>query len=1289
MSWAEDVKALREGGYSDLDIETERQTQAQTLVDGGYNDDEINAHFAPPEPDMSHVREFAKKQYNPETADTIAEAAIAGWQSSVAGLVYSGERPGMVLPEDADMFMRIASMVPQVAGDFPAMVAGAFGGGTVGGAAGGVLGTAALPVVGTVSGAAVGAVVGAGAGANALPAAIREGLMQSYEKGDIQDFGDFWARTSAIMIETGKAGVIGGLSSGLGPLGGKLVGKAAPAIARTTSIATEIATAATVGRAMEGEVPRLSDFTDGAVLIAGIAGATRVAGKARTLYGKTGMRPHELVEAHAKHPTLKQDMLSEGNEIPEVLESLKDPSIQEPVRINGELTQNLNSALGEMAEPSTVKIAPLPKELTPNEVVGERIVSGDKAESSAPLKERVQETYDSFYKNFVDDLDPVKRFRDVLTGKAPISDLSDPYKLSRIFRNVTGKAARMIDETGPMDFNTKRPTGTPSLKKIFEPHASDMNGLNEFAVASRAIELEGRGIKTGVDLDAAKKVATEGEAKYRNTMNQMVQFQNDILTYLKDSGVLSDEALNKMVLENKDYVPFRREMDEGGTSRTGIRGSAKNPIKSIEGSERKIISPIETMMKNTMDYIQIADKNNILAKMVDLAESNAEIGKTLVEKQKPPMKAIEITAKEAGEGLVKLGASGDETAQLLLEHGIDPDSDAFTIFRPGQTILGPDEIQVFRNGKREVYKLDPEVREAVALLDRETAPLFFKLMAMPASTLRAGSTLSPDFMGRNLIRDLMTAFNLAEGAFSPIDTVKGMAGLFKKDNDFQNWLNNGGGDATMVSIDTEYVKTSFFDLSKQTGLIDRTLNVIKNPAQLPKVLYETSLLPIKGLRKVSELVENSNRLGEYKRIAGGSNDPETIAKGVFAAREVTLDFARRGAKTQSVNMIIAFWNASVQGIDKTARAFKERPIQTTAKVTASITAPTIMLWYANKDDSRYKTAPQWQKDVFWLVPTDKWEKPEAGEQWEAMAPDLKRQLDDGSWEVNHGTIYRIPKPQELGLIFGTLPERLLDRYYSDNPNAFDGFGGEIFSAFTPSILPTAAIPILDHYANKSSFTGAPIIPAHLEKIAPEYQLTEYTSETAKILGEFVATVPGQKDSFMASPIQLENYWRGWTGGLGQYALATADKLLIKTGVVPDPIKPEDTLADIPFVKAFVVRYPTRSSQPMIEFRKNVEKFGKSQATIKFLAKQGNVEDMEKELEYAEDNDLQMNLTGMMEAITAQGSMARKIYINPDMTPKEKRQQIDGLYYGMTELAIQGNQMIKDAKKKPQDKQVEN
>lgn len=897
------------------------------------------------------------------------------------------------------------------------------------------------------------------------------------------------------------------------------------------------------------------------------------------------------------------------------------------------------SAILEVVPETRVEVEPLPKPETPPKTpdgdgpsgggpddpaakVLERIVPGDKKKT--PL------TFDQAYTNAVDDLHPLKRFVQMLTGEKPIAVKDDPYSLARLTRGAYGKADQFL-ESAPFDFNTLENLDVKPLKKILEPFKDNLDGLRAYLVSRRSLELFDRGIETGVPVDAAREVVRTTAKKYHKAFEEIQGYQNAVLKYAKDSGIISEADYQAILSQNQAYIPFHRMVDEAGSAGKGL--NVRNPIKAIKGSEKQIIDPVETMIKNTYTLITLAERNRVGVKMKELAEGAGESGKLLMEKVPTPMKPIDISAKEAGQGLESAGANPDMIKDIFDEAGIDPKEDGFTIFRPNRQPLAKDEIAVFSEGKREVYKVAPEVAESIKALDQQSTNLLVKILSAPARALRAGAVLSPDFIVRNVIRDQFTAFTLSGNGYIPIaDALVGLGSLFKKDDAFQGWLKAGGANSAAVSIDRDYINQKIFKLNKETGFIDATMNVVRSPLEM--------------LRVATEVMENSTRLGEFKRAQKKGKDPFAAA---MDAREVTLDFARVGAKTRAMNMITAFWNAQIQGMDRMVRAFQDRPLETLTKMTASITIPSILLWWANKDDERMREIPRWQKDLFWIIPTDK-------------------------------HIYRIPKPFEMGLVFGSLPERTLENFFTDNPRAFKDFSETMMEAAAPSMLPTFAIPGIEHFANKSTFTGAPLIPRDLEGLLPEYQYTEYTTETAKALGKMIGSLPGAKDTSISSPAIVENYIRAWSGGLGMYALQIADKGLEVAGVTPEKVRAEKTLAEIPVIKAFVVRYPGSNAQSIRDFYERYNDNQKYINTVKHLAKSGDFDAVQNELRVEENSHRMVQLSDTREALANGTKMIKLINANPQIPPAEKRQLIDATYLRMIEAAKYGNKMFDEMEK---------
>jgi hypothetical protein len=527
-------------------------------------------------------------------------------------------------------------------------------------------------------------------------------------------------------------------------------------------------------------------------------------------------------------------------------------------------------------------------------------------------------------------------------------------------------------------------------------------------------------------------------------------------------------------------------------------------------------------------------------------------------------------------------------------------------------------------------------------------------------------------MARNIIRDFQSAFvNSTKGIFSPIDTAKGLVSVVRKDADFLAWMKSGGANATLVALDRRYMQESLSTLTKETGLGSRAWNVVTNP-----------LAP---LRMLSELAENTTRVAEFKKDRAGAASKAAMQDAAFASREVTLDFARMGARMRAYNMVTAFANAQIQGMDRIGRAFVDRPANTILKIAGGVTLPSVLLWWANRGDPRYEELPDWQKDLFWIVLTDNWQPVSAADA--AGKPDhLLRQVD-GQWQVNKGHIWRIPKPFELGVVFGSGAERVLSAIFGKDKEAFDGFSKSVMSVLTPNYLPTAVQPVFEQWANRSTFTDRTLVPADVEKLLSEYQYTPYTTELSKALGRIVAAFPGFREASvepghpagpvartLSNPILVENYVRSWTGGLGVYAMNAADAALRKAGVLPDPITPTPTLADIPFIKAFAVRYPSASSESIQKFYDDFERNKRYFDTWMAKAKEGDAEAVER-IGKAGGDQIFMQLDDVKSALSEHSKLVRDVYKNPIMPADEKRQLIDGLYYNMMRMAQLGRSLM--------------
>lgn len=686
-------------------------------------------------------------------------------------------------------------------------------------------------------------------------------------------------------------------------------------------------------------------------------------------------------------------------------------------------------------------------------------------EPAASLAERTQQGVQGLQTAVFDDLYPIQRFTDAAQqGGRDLSVDENPYLLARLLKGVGGKSNTFIeqgtfgkqiskiDETGAVVPNFKGPGLYQVLRPVRE--GAKYEDFVEYLTTRRAIELNGQGIETGirnVDAQTALGELDRLNPEFNSVAQGVYRYQDEVLQYANESGLISNDLLGSLRAKHKNYVPFNRVLD--GLESRGFLGkklaNVTNPVRRIKGSERTVINPLESVIKNTHDIVDATDRNQVGAMMARLVEENPELLPLFRPKAAPTSKVARVTAKELG---IDIAGLDPADAERLVD-----------IFRPSSFAKNANEVTVLINGQKRFFDVDPDLYKGLLILEKQDLGLFGKFFGAPARWLRAGAILAPDFMVKNPIRDQLTAFTYSRYGFLPgVDWMKGVGQMVNKSNDYNLFRMSGAEQANLVSLDRNILGKTAEQIAKERGFTD----FVKNP--------------IEALRIASEFAENGSRLGEFARGIKSGDDP---LRAGFNAREVTQDFAKQGTVTRAVNQFIPFFGANVGSWSRLAREFKERPLQASTKAFLGITLPSLLLYSVNRNNPKYQELPQWQKDTFWIIPV----------------PGSDRLL-------------RLPKPFMLGQLFGSMPERFFEFLDRRDPKLFQESIQNAISEGTPGFLPQAALPFIENATNHSFFLDRPIIPRGREDAPAELQYSGGTSEAAKALGSWVNQSPAQLDN---------------------------------------------------------------------------------------------------------------------------------------------------------------------------------
>lgn len=782
-----------------------------------------------------------------------------------------------------------------------------------------------------------------------------------------------------------------------------------------------------------------------------------------------------------------------------------------------------------------------------------------------------KKAWSRLYTEGVDELHPladvVAAVEKRIGKKLPFS--SNPFLNAWAARGWAGKAITLLQHGDPE-------RGIPSLKSIFQKVGKDkLKDFSAFLVALREKDIydfnsklqkgeEGAALKATMDpIDAGMTIRelAKKHPEFVEAAKELYRFQQHLINELVNAGMLSAKAAADMRKRWPHYVPFQRIVD--GIDAPSVGGkkfvNVGNTIQKFKGSSRDIVDPLESVISNTFRVVSAIERN--------------KVGQSFVK-------------------LSRIKGMGDLCEEVK-----------------GTPRATDSTFYVWEGGKKRTYATSPELLEALKMTNQEGMSMFVKVLRVPAGWLRSGATLSPEFILRNPVRDMISASLYSKHGFIPVwDTVRGLSLYLKKGKEYWDYMNSGAAQSAMVSLDRDYLHGQMRDLLKKKSVLSMCAN------------------PIEALRAFSEATEMATRLAEFdlakkgytgigNRLFGKERKPLSNTEAGIEARDVTLDFGRHGRKTQSWNQMVAFFNASIQGTDKMIREFKEHPAQMTAKTFIGITLPSVLLWYLNKDDPRYQELPQWQKDIFWVIP-------------------------------GKDTLYKIPKPFELGILFGTVPERVMQYMYDKekgrNGPGFKGLGESITSNLLPSAIPTGFLPAVEWISNYSMFMGRNIVPLSQSKLPDHLQYGPYTSYLARKVG----------NAFNLSPRKIDNTIQDVGGNLA----ALGNSLIDRAAGLAET-RPAKRASEMPGVRGFTAT-PYASSDSVQRLRDDFRQQEKLYNEFKMTKQKPEGYDAAKYMKYKAAMDA-MNNTYRAE---------KKIMDSMQLDSRQKRERLDRIKMQQTNIA---------------------
>jgi len=1240
-SLAEEIKTFKEAGFSETEVESFKQEEIKKLTEAGFQPNEILKEFGLKELNLTPIRNawqnilkvgreehesvyaklkeleiqgddtpFIQKQKEALVGEVFEPAKYwqRGWGAGIYDLhqsyVHGDKMPELYTteqPDDTGFLERNITNISRLVKDLP------------------------IYAVPTIAGAYLTKKPDLSLAAGAFVAgSLRETYLKALQNDEVNGFQEFWKIWTEEGIKAG--GIEAAQIYAATKTGGLVKGGFKKTIAQATAFEG-------VGAILHGEMPSKEQMQDSVFLFGLFNFSGAAIKKSKDIITKNDRTMTEFADDMIINKTVLEDAASTTNQNPRYYGgdknvTLKPDTFKEGLKFKTEAEQKINDN-----------------------------IRFDEPEAIVTTKEKAEAVKDSFVKNSIDRLHPVKKLISRVQNTKNTKDALNVYEEFRTLLGVENLSGTFI-EVGTQ--NAKLQTNGKSYKQVLEPlinkdfavvglpekvgisrSARDLKNKQtvadfvNYAVSKRVLEKESQGVKTGFDLKAAKEVVNNKELikKHDKTAKELTDYNRRLLEYARDKGLLTEEAFDAMIELNKDYIPFARVVESSVKDKGFIQG-VSNPFKRMTGSTKQVIDPVATTYSNTFNIIKKVERNSALTSFFNLIEANKKSfpdinKKTITKSTKLNVKELE----DLGINMKKFDNNTQAGKKLI---------DNLKVFRKEFDKVGDDSVAVFRNGKYEVWEVGKELADAMKDFNpRDASNLFIGIARHPARWLRAGATLAFDFVGANFLRDTVQAAIYSKYGFFPVvssirglfDIVAGRTGLNKNSQKYyEYWLKSGGMQSTMLSVDRAVFDKPAFDILNKGPIRNKAEN------------------PIEILRVISETFENATRLSEFRRtydasIKRGLTHEQAIKRGGFESRDVTLDFGRMGAKMRGLNQISAFYNAMVQGFDKIFNTYRQRPTRTTLVIGGAIIGPTALFWFLGKDDPAIQAQPEWVKRGYWLTT---------------------------SGEGKNKVVHKIPVPFDVGVTFKALTESFLEKNYNKDAKTkkeLDGWFTDYLLKVGKGFVPTPqfAMPFIEGGFNVSWFQGRPLVPHYIEKNLPnKMQYTTYTSETAKILANGIYKLIGTDTKFN-NPIIIDNFARQWTGTIGRYLVQLSDKALIESGMIKDPISPTQPLSKMPVIRAFTAQYPDANSQYITDFYEEYNKISKIVNEIDALEKEGKILESE-ELRKSIKGKNRLQLIPYADAIKDLNFIIRNIYNNKKYTADEKRDLIDAHYLVMIKTA---------------------
>lgn len=759
----------------------------------------------------------------------------------------------------------------------------------------------------------------------------------------------------------------------------------------------------------------------------------------------------------------------------------------------------------------------------------------DKAIVSSQKKEKLsfRDKWHEIYSNWIDAFHPQKQVVDYIEDvtRKSLSGKNNAYILATNSLNAHSVANFLICE-GFRDLDGNIINAKSFIDSIGMVRPNSVKLLDKYLVLRHSLEW----INPNQDDVTAKRVFADDTlenveeiekqiAEIENThpeikiaAENLYEYQNNILKYFViPAGGMTEDTLATLNRKYPSYVPFYRAVGKKSGFAKSTFANQRSPLMRAKGSGELIISPTESIIRNTEKMVKFAMRNQVMNIWADYADNVDGFGQ-FMEKVAPDMipHFVDITSQKERftDALQQVANSGENyfaISDLLDEVFGDAAIDFTPVANANKKI-----VTVMRNGKPSYYQIhnDAFYNSVAELSPGQSKGLLRVSQAIMQPMKLLITQNNPIFAATNALRDFATAYKL-----SPINNpvtftalyIKALGGIISNSESYKQYKAMGGGHSSELSANIDSISKTLRKVAyKDMGIARRlAYSVFRNPIDILTAITEK-------VAAMNDVVESVPRFMEFQRTL---NDGGDLQEAIYNADDITTNFKRRGkgAAAKALNSLIMFNNAAIQGVDKMFRTITEKDPKKRYKTLLKWMLHALLMgivgyiYNREVDEEGYKNLSSYKKNNFY------------------------------NFAIGDGDFISIPKPRENALL-DTFTERTIEYFIGENKDAFYNFGEYLTSQLLPPMLPETLNPVdaiydvggstvfgglLDIGFNKD-FKGTPI-ESKYDEYSPSNE--RYTENTSKIAYELGQTKLAR--NMEMSPKKIDHLISSYTGILGQ------------------------------------------------------------------------------------------------------------------------------------------------------------